>query len=125
MKDPSVYCIPAENADFGCTNAAMLQKQLLNLQRTAFYTRYEDMLIEACRQLRNEAEIKQVDGWQTMQGTTGRKSAKSFKGRNQRMAESSKAKTPTVSALPLQITHLYAARNELVHANFIPLVIPG
>jgi hypothetical protein len=49
------------------SDAQMLQEQLLDLQRTAFYARYGDMLAEACRRLRNEAETKKVDGWQALQ----------------------------------------------------------
>ena len=56
--------MPADNADFGCTNAARATPRSA---KTAFYACYGDMLSEACRQLRREAEIKKVDGWQTLQ----------------------------------------------------------
>jgi hypothetical protein len=48
------------------SDAQMLQEKLLNPQRTAFYTHYGDILAGACQQLRDGAEMKKVDGWQTL-----------------------------------------------------------
>lgn len=40
------------------SDAQKLQEEIVNLQWTTFYARYGDMLAEACRQLKKEAEAK-------------------------------------------------------------------
>jgi len=125
------------------SDAQMLQDQLLNLQRTAFHARYGDMLAEVCRQLRKEAEIKKVDGWRELQKeywTEIDKKLQREKQAYERVLKGERAhdQCPTHLAVShtctrvgfnaddmLQIIHLYAVRNELVHANFIPLIKKG
>jgi hypothetical protein len=125
------------------SDAQTLQDQLLTLQRTAFYARYGDMLAEVCRQVKKEAEIKKVDGWQELQKdywTEINKKLEREKQAYERVLKGEKAhdQCPTHLAIShtctrigfnvddmLQIIHLYAVRNELVHANFIPLIKNG
>jgi hypothetical protein len=125
------------------SDAQMLQEQLLDLQRTAFYARYGDMLAEACRQLRNEAETKKVDGWQALQKDYWTEIDKKLQREKQAYeqvlkGENAHDQCPTHLAIShtcdrvgfnmddmLQIIHLYAVRNELVHASFIPLIKNG
>jgi hypothetical protein len=122
------------------SDAQTLQEQLINLQRRAFYARYGDMLAEACWQLKKEAEIKKVEGWQTLQNDywteIDKKLAKKAPAYDQVLkGQKTHGERPTYMAISLscmrvgfnmddmlQIIHLYAVRNELVHANFIPLI---
>ena len=125
------------------SDAQTLQDQLLNLQRTAFYARYGDMLAEACRQLKKEAEIKKVDGWQALQKEYWTEIDKKLQREEHAYAQVLKGENvhdrcPTHLAISetcnrvgfnmddmLEVVHLYAVRNELMHANFIPLIKNG
>jgi hypothetical protein len=120
----------------------MLQEKLLDLQRTAFYARYGDMFTEACRQLKKEAEIQKVDGWEFLKGywteidTTLQKETEAYK--RVPKGEQVHDNCPTHLAVfyacnrvgfnigdMLPIIHLYAVRNEIVHANFLSLIKNG
>lgn len=125
------------------SDAQELQDQLVNLQRTAFYARYGDMFAHVCRQLKNEAEIHKVLGWRTLQKKYWTEICQTLldeKDAYERLhkGENCADKCPTHLAIfqacgrvgfnmrdMLQIIHLYGTRNEIVHANLIPLIKGG
>ncbi|KAI9774730.1 MAG: hypothetical protein M1839_001650 [Geoglossum umbratile] len=124
-------------------DAQMLQDKLLSLQRTAFYARYGDILAEACRKLKSEAEARKVQGWQSLRReywTDIEATLQVEKGTYQKVlqGEDLHDEIPTHIAISqacnrvgfnmrdmLSIIHHYAARNELLHANLIPLIKKG
>ncbi|KAI9768931.1 MAG: hypothetical protein M1840_004527 [Geoglossum simile] len=124
-------------------DAQMLQDELLSLQKTAFYVRYGDILAEACRRLKNEAEARKVEGWESLRGeywTDIEGKLRFEKPIYQRVlqGEDLHERIPTHMAVSqacvtvgfnlrdmLSIIHHYAARNGLLHANLIPLIKKG
>ena len=124
-------------------DAQMLQDEIINLQRTAFYARYGDIFAIACRKLKNEAEACKVAGWQTLQKEywteIDRKLLREkpaydqvLKGAN---AHSECPTHITISQIctrvgfdldhMLAVIHHYAVRNELLHANLLPMIKHG
>jgi hypothetical protein len=117
-----------------------LQDELLNLQRTAFDARYGDILADACRKLKSEAEARKVEGWNSLQGkywTDIEHQLELEKPAYQKVLQGKDLhdQCPTHIAVSqacdrvgfnmrdmLSIIHHYATRNELLHSNMIPLI---
>lgn len=48
-------------------DAQELQNELVSLLRTQFYARYGEYFAELCKEMRREAEMKKVAGWEKLQ----------------------------------------------------------
>jgi hypothetical protein len=124
-------------------DAQKLQDEIVRLQRTALYARYGDVLAVACRQLRNEAEAKKVEGWELLQkdywtdidARLGKEKEAYVKVLKGQMFHD---QCPTHIAVHhgctgvglnmndmLSVIHIYATRSELLHANLMPLIKKG
>lgn len=124
-------------------DAQMLQDELINLQRTAFYARYGDIFAMACRKLKNEAEACKVAGWQTLQKECwteiDRKLLREKPAYDQVLKRAdAHSECPTYITISqictrvgfdldrmLAIIHYYAVLNELLHANLLPMIKHG
>jgi hypothetical protein len=127
------------------TNSAQeLQEEILKLQRTAFYGRYGDYFAEICNNLKVAGEKGKLAGWQTLSKAYWSDIArrvdierpiyeKHLKGETGLQAE-----MPTTHAIQvacyalglhpddtLQIVRQYGIRNDLLHANLLPMIKKG
>ena len=127
------------------TNSAQeLQEEILNLQRTAFYRRYRDYFAGICKDLKVAGENGKLAGWQTLSKAYWSDIArrvdierpiyeKHLKGET-----GLHAKMPTTHAIQvacytlglhpddtLQIVKQYGIRNDLLHANLLPMIKKG
>lgn len=127
------------------TNKAQeLKDHILELQRTTFYARYGDYFADLCNNLKVVAEAKKLAGWQTL--------SKSYWTDIARRVEIElpiykkfldgesglQSQMPTTHAIQvasyslgldpsntLHIVKQYSNRNELVHANLLPMIKGG
>lgn len=126
-------------------DAQMFQDELLNLQRRSFFARYGDIFSTACRKLRKEAEACKVAGRQTLQKgywTDVNRKLVIERPEYERVLKGGNAheECPTHIAVSqactgtrvgfdlgdmLPIISHYAVRNELLHANHLPMIKQG
>lgn len=124
-------------------DAEELANELLRLQRTAFYARYGDIFEEICRILRHEAEAGKVTGWSGLNHqywTSISKTLIEERPWYQRLhkGENVYEKCPTHLTIietchrlgfqtddMLAAIYHYAQRNELLHANLLPMIRDG
>ncbi|KAH7336086.1 hypothetical protein BKA65DRAFT_479006 [Rhexocercosporidium sp. MPI-PUGE-AT-0058] len=124
-------------------NTSKIQDEIIKLQRTVFYARYGDIFADICKQIKSQAEVKKVLGWQSLarqywtQIDVKLQVEKPYwelvlKGQPNHTA------CPTHMAINsvclstdfemnevLVIIHHYAIRNELVHSNLELLIKEG
>jgi hypothetical protein len=50
------------------TSADEMRNELIRLQKHDLYSKYGDMLAEACNELQLQGESKKVEGWQSLVG---------------------------------------------------------
>ncbi|KAE8454289.1 hypothetical protein EG329_005214 [Mollisiaceae sp. DMI_Dod_QoI] len=121
-----------------------LQQQLLSLQRTAFHGRYGDYFAEICNDLKVAAEKRKVAGWETLSkgywsDTANRvEMERPIYDRHLKGESGLQEKMPTTYAIhvacyalglhpgdTLQIVKEYGIRNDLLHANLLPMIKEG
>jgi hypothetical protein len=126
------------------TTAQELQDEILQLQRTAFYGRYGDYFAEVCKDLKNEAQKGNLAGWQTLSGKYWSEIAERVEdeqpiyGRFLKGESGLQSEMPTIHAIQsacyrlglypkdtLEIVKQYGTRNNLLHANLLPLIKGG
>lgn len=127
------------------TNSAQkLQDEILNLQRTAFYGRYGDYFAEICNNLKVAAERGKLAGWQTFSKKYWSGIAKEVEEERPVYKRFCKGwtglheKMPTTQAIlvasdalglhpdhTLEIVRQYGIRNDLLHANLLPMIKKG
>jgi hypothetical protein len=126
------------------TTAQQLQEEILNLQRTAFYGRYGDYFAEICNKLKLAAERGKLPGWQTLSkvywsDVARRVDTESPVYQRHLNGETGlQAEMPTTYAITvacynigldpvdtLQIVKQYGIRNDLLHANLLPMIKKG
>lgn len=124
-------------------DAQTLQDEIVNLQRTSFYARYGDFFAITCRKLKQEAEARKVAGWEALQNgywTEIDRKLELERPAYERVLKGADAhkECPTYIAVSqactrvgfdlenmLKIIHHYAVRNELMHANLLPMIKHG
>jgi hypothetical protein len=127
------------------TNSAQeLQEEILNLQRTAFYGRYGDYFKEICNDLKVAEEKGKLAGWQTLSKAYWSDIARRIDFERPIYEKHLKGETglhaemPTTHAIhvacyalglhpddTLQIVKQYDIRNDLLHANLLPMIKKG
>jgi len=127
------------------TNSAQeLQEEILNLQRTAFYGRYGDYFAEICNNLKIAAERGKLAGWKTLSKAYWSDIARQVERERPVYERFYKGETglhekmPTTNAIQvaayalglhpdhtLQVVRQYGIRNDLLHANLLPMIKKG
>jgi len=125
-------------------SAHELQEEIFKLQRFAFYARYGDYFAGVCNELKITAEKGKLAGWQTLSKAYWSDIAKNveierpiyekfLKGEKGLHAQMQTTHAIQVTCLSLgmhpedtlQIVEQYGIRNDLLHANLLPLIKKG
>jgi hypothetical protein len=128
----------------GTASEQTLQENILELQRTAFYAKYGDYFSEICNELKEQAQKGNLAGWQKLSGKYWTDIAKQVDieepiyKRFLKWETGLHAEMPTTYAITttcyriglhphdtLEIVKQYGIRNDLLHANLIPMIKGG